>query len=215
LFGLALYGAVRLIRSEPEIAAWFLAAPLVYTAFFLFQKVLFVRNFLILFPFLAVLAARGISELGERLPTQNLKRIWLAVFLCVVAINLGWLYISANSVFERDSIDRQADLIGYLELHPESDFYLTPAAQDLLSRAQVPPNFTLSLAQADAVIFIKSDEITPNCLLANHRGLYQLVSGHYAVNIDYYPSWKDWSFILAADPARLDELGGLDCIRLR
>jgi hypothetical protein len=123
------------------------------------------------------------------------------------------MVVTANSIYEKENIDGRADLIAYLESHPNDEFHLSPTGLDLLGADQVGrfDHITQEIPQADIVVFLRSDADTPYCWLANRRGLYELISGPFLVNIDYYPSWVDPQFIVAADAAQLRHYGVTDC----
>ena len=92
-FILALIGVVTLVLEEKRMALIFLSFPCLYLVFFSLQKIMIVRNYLVIIPFFAILAARGTVFLYRRVLVRRSFRAMFAfltiLFLCV---NGFWLY---------------------------------------------------------------------------------------------------------------------------
>jgi 4-amino-4-deoxy-L-arabinose transferase-like glycosyltransferase len=204
-FLLAIAGAIDMARKERRLAVWFLSAPVLYMAFFLLQRLMIVRNFLFLFPFLAVCAARGWAVGVRQAKRSALRLALVAAAAALVAFNAGWLVVSSLGIARRAEISYPSDLAKHIARHPTARFKLTPAADRLLRQSSTPhpPNVVDRLAGADRLIFVSSEIAGKDAhssvrLLANRLGLYDVVSGPYEVNLDYYPFWVE-PHVLAID----------------
>src|SRR5262249_43549363 len=60
IFLFAVIGAVAILRENWRIGAIFLAFPMIYVLYMSRQSVMFIRNMLVVFPFIAILSARGL-----------------------------------------------------------------------------------------------------------------------------------------------------------
>jgi hypothetical protein len=86
---LSLIGIVAICREDHKKAILFLSFPFLYIILFGLMNVSFVRNFLVLVPFQAVMAARGCSYLTERLWDRNLR---LPAFVLLALVGTGFIY---------------------------------------------------------------------------------------------------------------------------
>jgi hypothetical protein len=87
----ALVGIWIWLRESLAMGAVLMAFPVIYIGYFSLQQVMAVRNYLVLAPFLALFASRGISFLGETLGQIQWRRIWISMILVLFAINAVWL----------------------------------------------------------------------------------------------------------------------------
>lgn len=189
---LVLIGLYSLLTANwKEIETWvFLAVPLLYIPYMSLQKVLMVRNYLLLFPFLAILSARGMIALWNTRLIQSsttARTIVVVGLVTALLINYNWLYDAADSIATRSTIDRPQELRKYLLTNTETTFYLSEGARSL-----VDSNGMLNVVNdpvlADKFIFVFREVDHP---LANRPNVYDPVFGPYEVNFDYYPSWNE------------------------
>jgi hypothetical protein len=211
VFGFALLGAYQLLAEARGWAFWFLGLPTLYSVYFITQRVLFVRNFLIMLPFIAILAARGIFFVVEKVPREWIRILVLAGVFTGVALNLFWLGRTARLIQNRRTIDHGGNIMSFLEHHPDSTYFLSSDATSFLMETDgegpQPGNVTETLQEADYIIF-SSDEVRRHQdWVENQRGTYQVVSGIYEVNLDYYASWKGDLRVLAVRPEIAREIG--------
>jgi 4-amino-4-deoxy-L-arabinose transferase-like glycosyltransferase len=73
-FGFACFGTYKLVRESAKRAAVFLLFPVLYVLLFSVQRVMIVRNDLVVAPFLAILSARGTASLLSLIPLSDVAR---------------------------------------------------------------------------------------------------------------------------------------------
>ncbi|MDM8554068.1 glycosyltransferase family 39 protein [Desulfococcaceae bacterium HSG7] len=203
-------GGYYILRYEKQFAIWFLSAPLIYILYFSTQKVMVVRNLLILFPFISILSAKGISFFFQSLPKNLYKIIFSGFVALMLVVNLVWLVVSAEKIHNRKFINHQKNIISYLGNHPDQNFLLSKNVKTLLdNQSGYFSNVVNDAKKADYIIFSSSDIVKWVKYIANRRGLYKVVSGIYEVNLDYYPSWRGDLRILATDVKTGKQLGVL------
>jgi hypothetical protein len=197
VFLLALVGVYTLVRQRqgwwPVIL--FLLIPVLHVGYLSQQKVLFVRNSLIVLPFVAILAAQGIALLWQwRSFSGRIGRAVLGIFaIGLLAVNFMWQYNAAQSIQNRGQADFRANLVNYIQSHPNTRLYLSPQARELVEDLSFP-NVVGDPQQADKFIYFSREA---NNLLANRFGLYETPYGPYEVNLNYYPSWDGDSRLVA------------------
>lgn len=189
VFLLTLVGIYSLVKQRGGWmeAVVFLSIPVIHLAYMGLQKVLFVRNYQVLMPFLAVLAVYGLFFVWKTvLPVARPARIVFAVLVAAgLTANFAWQYGAALSIQNRERVDLSAQLGQYLRDNPNLTFHLSPRAQKLLPDASFP---NLAVKPQDAQVFLYlSEEIKDP--LSNRFGLYETPFGPYEVNFNYYPSW--------------------------
>ena len=192
-FALALVGAWCLARRDWREACLFLCVPLLYVAGFSAQRVMIVRNLLLVFPFLAVAAARGTAACLQGIPWRAGRIAGFASAFLACSLNLVWLARAAEGIAHKDEINHTKAIVDYIQQHPQTTFFVSPKIVDALhaSNAPVLPNvvnFSKDLKDDAVGLFFPSelDWVYP----ANRFGYYQVISGTYEVDFDYYPAWE-------------------------
>lgn len=189
VFLLALVGVYGLLKQRqgwwPVIL--FLLIPVLHVGYLSQQKVLFVRNSLIVLPFVAILAAQGIAFLWQWRPLSGRAgRAALGILVIgLLAVNFAWQHNAAQSIQNRGQVDFRANLVDYIQSHPKVNFYLSPQAQELVEDLSFP-NVVADPQQAEKFVYFSRETNNP---LANRFGLYETPYGPYEVNLNYYPSW--------------------------
>ena len=213
---LALIGAAHFARTQPRAAVLMAVLPLLYVLYFATQKVMIVRNSLFVFPFVAILAARGAAVVIGALRLRPLQAAAGTALLAGVAFNFVWLARAGESIASRKAINPQADIIEWLRSNPNTTFALSPKAPAALG-AQPPSDVAnLRADGADEVIY-HSDEVQALYFdeaaaskvtgVCNRLGVYRTVSGPADLNWDYYPTWKGEPRFLAVTTATARTLG--------
>jgi hypothetical protein len=190
----ALIGLYSILKEHwKKYETWiFLSPPLFYLPYMTLQKVMQVRNYLLLFPFLAILCAIGIGAVWKsKLIQSNMMTRYLLIIGMTLGlvINFIWIYSSANSIVTRKTIDQSEALQNYLNAHQETNFYLSEKVRRLLhdeDRNELQ-NIVNSPSNATAYVCLSRELKEP---IANRLGVYNPVFGPYEVNFDYYPSWE-------------------------
>jgi len=199
VFLLALIGAYAVHRQSKQRALLFFCFPVVYMLYFSLQRVMLVRNYLILAPFLAILAARGSVFLWHRLPGRLWRSLLAALVVMILIVNAVWLVHAAASIQHRetDYFIRQA--AAYVESHPETRFFLSPQVRSELAQIgwEAPPNVTSDpSAEADQVIFYSNEGMHLHLWPANRLGTFPAWFGTEDVNLDFYPSWREFRILM-------------------
>jgi hypothetical protein len=192
---MAIVGIVIAAREDAWKLAIVLLFPLVYAGYMSLQRVMIVRNDLVLVPFLAIFAAHGGIALVRLLRPPPLRWLFAATLAGLLCVNAAWLVWSAQSIKTRGARNDVEQLARYLDKHPRQRFRLSrQVAQDLIAReSRAWPNVIGSgSAGADAAIFYSSEVEQTNWRLwtANRRNYVWTWFGPYEVNFNYYPSWE-------------------------
>jgi len=209
---LAALGLAALLRRDAAGAAWlFLAFPLLYLLYFGSTRVLFVRNLLVLAPFLAILAARGAFQaLGAVRPRW--ARISLGSALAaLVAAGLVFQAHAAWTIRQRGSDRWFLELADYLRAHPSERFHLAPKVAAAFARLEVElPNTTGATGDdgtaVDALVIFGSEGKRRGGMQSNRPGFARALFGPRDVNFPWYTPWPQRP-ILVVDPGVAREMG--------
>lgn len=205
--GLAPLGAAALLREGRRRAAVFLSFPVLYLAYFSLQKVMIVRNLLVLLPFLAVLAAAGWSEVRRRLPRPSYRVLFTGATALFLLLELGWLARSAASI--RAPGEDVPGLAAYIDARPGTRFLLSRGAaaalSDLDSRRR--ENVVAAPGSGAELAVLFASEVDGARWTANRPGYVRTWFGPYEVNFDYYPTWQGRDRLLVMPTDRVVGLG--------
>jgi hypothetical protein len=189
VFLLGLIGIYALIKQQASkwVVLIFLFIPILYVVYMSQQKVLIVRNYLIVLPFLSVLAGQGLAFLWNlrQLALPIFKGLLFILVLGLLTANFYWQYTAAKSIQERDQADLPARLFETIQTSPNETFYLSPQAQELAASFSFT-NVVNEPQQAQLLIYFSRENDRP---VSNRFGMYQTPFGPYEVNFNYYPSW--------------------------
>lgn len=196
----ALIGLYSILRDRwKKYETWiFLSVPLFFIPYMTLQKVMQVRNYLLLFPFLAILSAIGFATVWKSKLIQSniMTRYLLTIGVTLgLLINFIWIYNSAHSIVTRKTIDQPQALRNYLNAHQETTFYLSDKVKRLWpdhDRNELR-NIVNSPSTATVYVCLSRELKEP---IANRLGVYNPIFGPYEVNFDYYPSWEGDSRIV-------------------
>ncbi|MFN2455739.1 MAG: phospholipid carrier-dependent glycosyltransferase [Pyrinomonadaceae bacterium] len=221
-FALALVGVYALIRESRHTALLFLCFPFLYLLFFSLQRVMVVRNLLVVAPFMALMTARGAAFLGTHaglLAGANSIRInhkgkllqaAFAVLICTCfLVNAGWLAYAAQTIVDRHTDRFTRDAVAYISTRPENRFFLSPRASAQLSSSgsRQLANVTDDPAQADTLFFYLSEALNRKNWPAYTPALTKTWFGAYEVNLNYYPYWSGDDRLVAMSMATARKVG--------
>jgi 4-amino-4-deoxy-L-arabinose transferase-like glycosyltransferase len=198
-FSFALVGAFDTARRDRRVAWLLVWMPLLYFLFMSTQRVMFVRNLLILFPPFAILAARGVTRTaGWWQPRWIRGGLPAVVGLCIL-VNTGWLVYASFTVRNRASIDPTADVLRYLRHHPTDRVFLSATLRSRLRNggAASPTNTVPGRKEATKLLINSCDGFEQRQWPANRFRQWEMVAGPYEVNFDYYPTWGGNCHIVA------------------
>jgi hypothetical protein len=202
LFGLALAGIWALRKHTRFEVLLFLMVPVIYLLYFSSQKVMIVRNFLILLPFLAVLAAMGFGFLWKQMKGKT-GRVALATGVILLLSVNGWWIIKTTGTIHRPWTETEfaAGLTDYLnnETATQSKWYFSPRVSQMAAERESEE----TPADADYAIVITTEiEHARRTLRAD---LVRWI-GPYEVNLRYYPSWQGEPHLLILPANQMPEL---------
>ena len=189
LMGFAGVGAYDILRRDRVYAVYVLAIPAIYVCYFLTQRVMFVRNSLIVFPFAALLAARGVFYIAGLMKKRWPRAVLAACIGGVIGINLWWLGFSSAGIHEKATLSHGERVLRYIREHPRTRFLLAEKMTNYtdVAEAETYDNVTRLPDEADRLILSTSDLGEARRIVANRYGLYRAVSGIHEVNFSYYP----------------------------
>lgn len=213
LAALALVGAVAAWRERPALGLVLVGTPVAYALWFAEQRVLFVRNLLVLLPFLAVLAARGAELVAGALRPRALRTAFALGLAGALLANAAWQVRAAESIRERGSGRSVRELAAHLRAHPDRRYRLTlevAAAMAALGEA-LPANATTEPpgetgeagATPDALVFFNTGADNEGAWESNRPGFAEAVFGPRDVNFDWYTYWPQrYVLVVAPEVAR-------------
>lgn len=186
---IALYSMIKDNWKRTE--TWvFLVVPLLFIPYMSQQRVMMVRNDLLLFPFLAVLCAWGVAATWNwnffRSNTFA-RAVLAATIFSALLFNFSWLYAAGETISRKLTVDWTQKLDSYVLENKDTTFYLSPGVRSVIDTNGFP-NVVRDPQQADKLIFVFSEVNFP---VGNRPNVYDPIFGPYEINMDYYPSWME------------------------
>lgn len=186
----ALGGLVAVLRDDRRTALIVLAFPVVYLLYFTTQRVMIVRNVLVVMPFLATLAAIGLGTLLKRgIRASSLRIVAAAGIAAMLLVNLAWLWTAARTI-KRPPAVHLTQLAAYLDAHPDRRFALSPRVAAELQRfdGRSRPLLSPQAPGVDAIVYFAL-EVPHAGILPNRRNTIERWFGAHEINVNYYPTW--------------------------
>jgi dolichyl-phosphate-mannose-protein mannosyltransferase len=206
-FATAILGAIVWIRSDRRVGAVVVCFPIAFLVFFCFTYlVVIIRNYLVVGPFLAILAARGIGEIFGWLRPRWARAALAAVVGLALTVQAVWLVGAGESIRHYDQDAYVKSAVAYTAAHPGVRFKLSPKVRALAARQHLTmaPNVTEG-RDAQAVVFFAIDE-GPGSWNFKTNDPFQIVAvfGPRELNFDWYCGWlgRDRVVIMPIDKAR-------------
>jgi hypothetical protein len=145
-------GVPSLARRHPRVFAVWLPFLVGYLAFMLGNRLLVVRQYLLLVPFFAVAFGHGTAQLAEWLGRLRLPRAGRALLPAALALavllNASWLYAAARSIKTTTAATIQADFMRDLARLREP-VLVSPGLRDAL-KADLEAGFLCDVPNDDA-----------------------------------------------------------------
>ena len=196
LAALAGLGLVTLVVEREEGRWVFVIVPILYMGYFATQRVMLVRNLLVLIPFAAALVAIGAGFLGRAIPNRSIRVAYAGALVVICGFNAVWMTRSALTISDyslRKSLVRLAEVI---EQEPHREFVVSRQIYTRFQMSGFPRTTNWQVAAPDGSIKPGSRVAVlayqyPVILFpwpANVRGRYQDL-GPREVDWDYYPGW--------------------------
>ena len=192
-------GAFAALRKDIQSGLILVSFPVVYVLYFSQQRVMFVRNLLVVLPFCAILAAHGAFFLID-LPKKLLKKSrWnvllqysaMIVLVILPGLNAKTLITDAESIRQPDERQDFLDFAGYVIDHPDAHFAASDEVWKTFRRfdIQIPENIAhATWDDADTGAFF-SDEIGLH-LPPNRVDTFLRWFGSHETNYNIYPYWR-------------------------
>ena len=190
----ALFGAFYAIVKD-RLAAWvLLPVPLAYTLYLASNQTLYVRNLLIVLPFIGVLAALGV-DVVSRHPRVPLGRTVIpALSLAILGFGLPYLAAARSSFEESTAPTWPSAIAAYIEARPRTTFVLSKELNALTSNKHTQLAGSPSDAPPESVYLYMLHEHQDRYVdpalrsIVNRRNIYEIVTGPRDIDLDYYPS---------------------------
>jgi hypothetical protein len=212
LFASAVVGAIFWVRSDRRLGAVLVFFPITFLLLFCFRyRVMIVRNYQLIGPFLALFAARGIAELGGRLPRRWLR--WSLAGVVAAAFLAGgvWLVSAGESIRHPDHKEEVRRAVDYVGKHPGTRFRLSPQVTAIVKQQHLPlpPNALLVDSGDEVVFFAEAEAPDPFHWKANDPWLTKAVFGPREINFDWCTTWQgpDRVIIMTTAKAKLAAAG--------
>jgi hypothetical protein len=192
LFAGVLVGGVLWIRTDRRFGAVLVLFPVVFLVFFcVTYRVVTVRNYLFLTPFLAILLGRGVEELDRRVRQPRVRGLLATVLTMVLLANAIWLVRAAESIRHVDPKTEVRDAIDYVKQHPGTRFRLSAQVRALMAQQQlqIPLNVTRGADAAHVVFFGHAEGPDPWDYKVNDPWLTEETFGPLEMNFNWYPTW--------------------------
>lgn len=192
LFAAAIVGAVAWSRGERYGLAVLVGFPTAYLLFFCGKyTIAVVRNYLIVAPFLAILAARGLGVVAARLGRRRALLGLAPVLGAAAVLNAAWLVRAGESIRTADPKVEVRDAVAWIAGHARTRVRISDRVR-ALAREQglrLPANVTDG-PKADAVVFFAQADGPPGeRWTTNDPWLTRAVFGPREVNFNWYSSW--------------------------
>jgi hypothetical protein len=215
LFLSAVAGAVLWVRGDRRVGSVFACFPVVFLLFFCSQyRVMIVRNYMLCLPFLALFAARGLTEVGARLPRPWLRGILAAATVAAFVMNGAWLISAARSIGHADPADEVRAAVAYVAKHPKTRFKLSPqvTAKAKELKLTLPPN-ALATNPEQVVFFQRAESTDGFHWKANDAWLTKAVFGPREVNLSWYSTWEGPDRILVMTTEKAKSAAGISFVK--
>jgi 4-amino-4-deoxy-L-arabinose transferase-like glycosyltransferase len=219
MFALAIIGIASIIARDSREGAVFLVFPAFYLLYFSMQRVMLVRNYLAVAPFLAIAAARGAcvggaflganrNERAGQVPRSAWWRVWAGLLGGALCLNAFWLIASAESIMARHTDRFIREAAGYIRAHSNTRFFLSPRVKrDVAVVAPPLENVIVDPAEAAVVVLYAREGMRRwQDWPANQRGLTRACFGPREVNFDIYPNWWGDDRIIAIGRRRAEQI---------
>jgi len=207
---LAMIGSWAMFSESQKIWIIFHSFPVLYLMYFSLQRVMFVRNLLILTPFLVILSVKGFGYIHEKLPLKSHKLGISILASGLVVLNGFWCLYAAQTI-QDNGVDTQAqNLAKEIESNPQKTYFVSESVWVALDSQNMTSfdNLTrVDTNSVDSVVFyFYADMEEPGYWPVNKPGIAPRSLGSLEVNLDYYSGWRGPDRILMAPPEVVSEI---------
>lgn len=186
-----LIGTVEIFRAHRNMGFVLLSFPISYVALFCFQKLFYVRNFMVLVPFLAILSSIGFSSVYQYFHGSFWKKGMLLTMGMIISWNLIWMIQAGERTGKgfRQNVGEQ--FVSYANSHPNERFILSNGIRKKISSMGMIGERTIGKGYSSH----GNGRLvtTPREFLSSNRGSYRFGCiekwfGPYLANYNYYPT---------------------------
>jgi hypothetical protein len=199
LFSLSIFGGYIVFRANKSAFFVLCAVPVIYVLFFSLQRVMNVRNLLVVLPSVFVLSAISVERIMSKLQAHLACQVgFLALVSLAACASINKFSVSTTSL--ENSQDWTVAVGKYLKQNPALNVGISIGALPFLDREQSQQTIEGNQGQRiDALIYVLGEfqapveaYLTPPYLgqLANRRNVYRVLAGPDEVDLDYYPNWS-------------------------
>ncbi len=185
-------GAIVLFREDRRFIVPSVTFIVCYLLYFSHQRVMIVRNLLVLAPFFVIMAAHGVSWIVYQFPLDLRKYAKAAFLLICIVPNAAWLFTTAETIHHRHDRDFVGEAATYINSHTDSAFLgkgLSAVFQNRGLKISHPSDNPETASEI--VAFISDFENSPIDWPANRFHQFTRWFGPYDANLDYYPTWNN------------------------
>jgi hypothetical protein len=194
----AVVGGVVVWHGNWDAAALLIPIPLLYIVYMATNRVLIVRNLLILVPFVAILAAVAVDKFAQLFRPAAVRVAIPVAAATVLAFNWPTFLHAVWSMHDLGRESWRKSSATYVAEHPDRRFAISPRiAELLLERPKAPSAVTVYPPErADAYIYVLGEH---HAKIANRRNTYRVIAGPDDIDLDYYPTWLGLERIVVVD----------------
>jgi hypothetical protein len=196
-------GAWRAIKQDRVLGICLSALLVVYILYFCRLNVQIVRNYLILLPALAILSARGLSEISIRLPKQLAAGLPI-ILLFVFGLHTLKLIQTAKTIAIASPTQLASEIQDFLKSNSTSKVFLSPKVKRLLKPRTLS---SVSIDAADVLLLDLDDVENRDDWPANRHRQFLGWFGPHSINFNYYPTFPSNGQVLAIQKQQFAGLG--------
>ncbi len=178
-------GAWLVWRESPRLAIIALTFPVLYTLYFAGQKVMIVRNLMVVAPFGAVLAGRGLYAAWSAAARTRWPRARFALPIAATAVLAAHAVYDVGaleSIRKRSAARTRGEFQQWLVRQPVGSVQLSDRLQQALGTPAQP-------CRPDAEVAMFALDTGHAGIVANEPAVFLRVFGPREVNLNYYPDW--------------------------
>lgn len=158
---LAIGGAGVIVRQHRIQATLLVAFPLFYILYMSTQQVMFIRNLMVIVPFIAIWSGVVLNSLIQLLSPKFmlLKPLFIAGFAIMALLNSYWLIEAAHGIKNPTKVDEAPMLIEPVQKHANQDFHVSPQVHEALTDedSTLPPNIISTQMDGQQIVIYVSE----------------------------------------------------------
>ncbi len=207
LFALAIVGIGFWIRGDWRTATLLLICPVTFLITFCSNyRIVTVRNYLWVAPFLSLFMARAVMEAHDRLRWSIAKKALYVVLVALALLQATWLVRAGESIRRVNPNAYVRRALAYVARHAETRFHLSPQVVNIATsrRMTIPPNVGTTKESSEIVFFARAEGPGPWEWKSNDPFQTKAVFGPHEVNFSWYTSWAgtDRVVVMTIEKAR-------------